>query len=214
MLCSRCSDNVQPVIAVDIDGTLAQYHAPLARFAEQFFGRIILARWDGTGDFEEYMGLTRPEYRQLKLAYRQGGFKRFAPTYTGAVEMMRHLNTLDAEVWITTTRPWSRLDNIDPDTQFWLEDNGIPFDHLMYDEEKYKVLSTLVDPERVVMVVDDLPEMIAQANEHLPHSFNVMVARQHNVATRSPYNVIFDLQRLAKEAQILVEGWHARHRHD
>ena len=68
-----------------------------------------------------------------------------------------------AELWLTTTRPYLRLDNVDPDTRFWLQENNIYYDALMYDENKYEVLGDRVDPARVVAVLDDEPDQVAEA---------------------------------------------------
>jgi hypothetical protein len=48
-----------------------------------------------------------------------------------------------------------RMDNVDPDTREWLRRNQIQFDHLLFDEDKYGTLTQLVDPNRIVMVLDD-----------------------------------------------------------
>ena len=70
---------------------------------------------------------------------------------------------MGAEVWITTTRPYLRLDNVDPDTRHFLRRNRIQYDGLLYGEDKYKRLAKIVGADRIIMVLDDLPEMIEQA---------------------------------------------------
>ena len=163
MQCSDCSRVVRPVVAVDIDGTLGDYHGHFLAFAEQYLQMNLPDGHDGSGEFSEALGLPKHLYRQIKLAYRQGGMKRCMPVYDGANLLVDTVKELGAELWVTTTRPWMRLDNVDPDTRFWLEHHGIAYDALLYDENKYKLLADTVGHERVVAVVDDLPEMIDQA---------------------------------------------------
>lgn len=73
-------------------------------------------------------------------------------------------------MWLCTTRPYLRLDNVDPDTREWLRRNAIEYDALLFDpahEEdgtKYHELARQAG-NRVASVVDDLPEMIEAAHD-------------------------------------------------
>lgn len=215
MRCTDCHKIVKPVVAIDIDGTLGNYHDHLTEFAEGYLG-ISLRRdpeYDGATEFWEWFrerGIKHETYRQIKLAYRQGGLKRTMPTYPYAASLTRHLRALGAEVWLCTTRPYLRLDNVDPDTRFWLEHHGIEYDGLLYGEDKYIKLAEIVGKERVVGVLDDLPEMHDQASlAGLPA---LQISRKHNaanVAARTPSVVT-----LHAAAGILVERvelWMTRH---
>jgi hypothetical protein len=163
MRCSDCSREVAPVVAVDIDGTLGDYHGHLHEFACTYLQRDLPDTYDGVGEFGDGLGLSRDLHRQVKLAYRQGGMKRSMPIWDGASKLVHDLHDAGAEIWMTTTRPWMRLDNVDPDTRFWLDHHGIRYDALLYDEDKYKVLLDAVDRERIVAIVDDLPEQVDRA---------------------------------------------------
>lgn len=157
MLCSSCSQNVKPVIAFDIDGTLGNYYEHFTRFAETYWNRSLNRGWDGIGDWEEFLGLTREEYRQAKLAYRQGGMKRSLPVYEDAKWLMNEVARDSVyDIWVATTRPWQSLDSIDRDTQWWLQINRWHVSGLLYGEDKYDQLVSRVDRERVIGVFDDL----------------------------------------------------------
>src|SRR5256885_3623561 len=129
MVWSECSRVVKPVVAIDIDGTIGDYHTHFLTFAEQWLA-VGRNHWDYHGDenFGDWFcgryGVDKTIYRQIKLAYRQGGLKRSMPVYSGMVELVREIGSV-AEVWLTTTRPYLRLDQVDPDTRFWLERHGI-----------------------------------------------------------------------------------------
>lgn len=167
MLCSDCKRPMKPVVAWDIDGTLGDYHGHLLTFSENWLGTTPSPGWslsyDGSTDLATFMDLDKATYRQIKLAYRQGGMKRTMPPFMNAAYAVQQCQEAGAEVWITTTRPYMRLDNIDPDTQEWLRRNDIHYDGLIYDEEKYKRLCDIVDPERIVGVVEDLPDLYDEA---------------------------------------------------
>lgn len=154
------------VVALDIDGTLGDYHGHFTRFAEQWTGRPMPdpADINPGKPLWKHLGMSRATYRECKLAFRQGGMKRSMPIYEGTVNAIRHIRRTGVQVWICTSRPYLRLDNIDPDTRHWLRRNGIhKYDGLIYGHRKYRDLVDIVGPERILMVVDDLTEMIEQA---------------------------------------------------
>lgn len=163
----------KPVVALDIDGTLGDYHSNFIQFARLYFNAEF--RWADRDDnpglpLWEFMGLTLRDYRDAKLAYRQGGWKRWMPCYEGSAELTRLIRAEGAEVWLCTTRPYLRLDNVDPDTREWLRRNNIQYDALLFepaheeDGTKYDELKRQVG-NRVASVVDDLPEMLDAAYE-------------------------------------------------
>jgi FMN phosphatase YigB (HAD superfamily) len=169
----------------DIDGTLAEYHDHLGSMACEYWNQDWPdGHWDGSGEFEDWLGLTKAQYRQAKMAFRQGGYKRTMPVYADILPIYfttrRWRSLAQAELWIATHRPWMRLDNIDPDTQWWLQSREFDYDHLLFSEDKYADLVKQVDHERVIAVFDDLPEMVDRAIDlGLPAR---QVARPHNQA--------------------------------
>lgn len=69
MKCSDCRKPMDPIVSVDIDGTLGFYHQHFVAFAEDYLGRE-LPRWteyQGDERFWEFLGLDLPEYRTIKL---------------------------------------------------------------------------------------------------------------------------------------------------
>jgi len=169
-----------PVVALDIDGTLGDYHGHFIRFAEQYLGRDLPDPYMVTMGVPlyTYLHISKSMYRQIKLAYRQGGMKRSMPVYDGASELTRMIRRNGCQVWICTTRPYLRLDNIDPDTRHWLRRNGIQYDGVLFGDHKYRDLRHAVG-DRVLFVVDDLPEMLNQAED----------LGMRTVLRKQPYNV-------------------------
>lgn len=157
-----------PVVSIDIDGTLADYHGWFLQFAELYFNKKMPnPRALNPGmPLHKFMGVSKAEYRDCKLAYRQGGMKRSMPCIDGASWVVNHIRESGAEVWICTTRPYLRLDNIDPDTEEWLRRNKITYDALLFDpagrDDKYKELKRQAG-FHVAAVVEDLPEQAEKA---------------------------------------------------
>jgi hypothetical protein len=159
-------DHDAPVVALDIDGTAGDYHAHFTAFAEAWTGRKMPdpAEYTGGVPFHKHLGVSRETYRTMKLAYRQGGLKRSMPVYEGIGEFSRYVRSQNVRLWICTTRPYLRLDNIDPDTRHWLRKRaGIQYDGILYGEHKYRDLAHAVGVDNVLVVYDDLPAMIQQA---------------------------------------------------
>src|SRR5579864_2600758 len=105
------SGDGKPVVALDIDGTLGDYHAHFLWFAEHWLGTSMPRATDINPGLplSVFMGVPHHIYRDCKLAYRQGGLKRFMPAYPHAAELTRNIRDEDVEVWICTTRPYLRL---------------------------------------------------------------------------------------------------------
>lgn len=167
----RSNGHGVPIVALDIDGTLGDFHTHFLRFAEQWTGQKMPPVYEPNFNMPlwDHMRVTQQVYRECKLAFRQGGLKRFMPVYDGAAELAQGIRDLGAEVWICTTRPYLRLDNIDPDTREWLRRNGIVYDAVLFDRleekgSKYEELWRQSTDRTVACVFDDLPEMCAAAN--------------------------------------------------
>jgi len=175
---------LRPVVALDIDGTLFNWHDDFLQFAWRWLhGRHLIPRedWfmlrDGQS-MARHLGVTKEKYRECKLAYRQSGLKRDLQAFPGAHELVRAVREAGAEVWVCTTRPYLRLDNIDPDTRELLERNNLQVDGVIFGDNKYRDLTEMVGAERVVGVLDDLPEMVIEAYHHgLPVR---LIERHHN----------------------------------
>jgi phosphoglycolate phosphatase-like HAD superfamily hydrolase len=222
MLCSNCNNMVRPVVAVDIDGTLGDYHGHFLRFALSYFGldndqlftmSMYRNMYNGVEPFRTYcqhwFACTAEEYRAAKLAYRQGGMKRSMPIFNGAKALCRNINSWGAELWVTTTRPYLSLDTIVPDTVEWLDRHKIAYHGMLFDEDKYAQLSERVDPERVVLVLDDLREMCEAAASEFGEGVPVLAANPYNEAVKWP--VIANVSNAWPIAHERLEEW--RHQH-
>jgi len=210
MQCETCREDVLPVVLVDIDGTIANYHDHLTTFATDYWDiESPDYRWNGDGNFEDYLGLTQGQYREAKLAFRQGGMKRTMPAFEMGDWFVHTLNELPLEVWFTTTRPWQRLDNVDPDTRFWLDHNGFQYHRLLFDDNKYERVCQIIDPERILLVVDDLPEQYDICTElELPV---FQVARHHNSGVKQRREWRGTLLQAQTLVNVNMKEWYEKH---
>lgn len=217
MLCSNCSHEIKPIVCVDVDGTLGDYHGHFIGFAEKYVGRQLPRAWDYDGrmGFRAWMnetcGIGTEEYRQIKLAYRQGGMKRSMPIFRGAQALCWTIRAVGAELWITTTRPYLSLDNIVPDTVEWCRRHGINYEGMLFDENKYGEFAKRVDTERVVAVLDDLPEMYDAAAKvmHYGHDVPILVLGRYNRWFKR--TCMADLDACADIVLARIKWWREQH---
>lgn len=176
-----------PVVSLDVDGTIADYHGHFLRFAEGYFGRSFPSV-DAINPglrLHEFMGIEHADYQRCKLAYRQGGMKRTMPALEGIGDVVRQCRIdWGAEVWICTTRPFNSLSSIEEDTMEFLRRAGVGYDAIIIDpigtKDKYQELWRQAG-SRVCAVVEDLP---AQAWRAANYGFSPILI--HN----QPYNMI------------------------
>jgi len=204
-----------PVVAVDIDGTLGNYHKHFVDFALEYFRppHRVATMYAGEESFKQWwlreFRLGEKDWHDVKLAYRQGGMKRTMPIFPHARVMMNRIWALDIEIWVTTTRPYLSLDNIVPDTVEWLNRNAIPYEGILFDEDKYQQLVERVDPDRIVAVLDDLPEMCLAADEVIGHHVSIMAATAYNRDV--PWPTKLELKEADREINRRIRAWWKQH---
>jgi|SRR5262252_9394111 len=195
------------IVALDIDGTLGDHYSHFIRFAQMWLGREVtyepINGWPPGStrfQFNRSLGISKDQYRKIKLAYRLGGMKRSMPVFEGAPEITLGLRKLGVDIWICTSRPYLRMDTIDPDTRHWLRINHIKYNHTIYGDYKYRELSKIVSYTDVVCVLDDLPEMCKQAVTY--GMFPILIERPHNVnRPKDNYSTVNGLW----EAEFVIE---------
>lgn len=225
MICTKCSSPVRPIVALDLDGTLGDYHMHFLNFLAMYLGGYVNGRlasnplapgvkkYTGEQRFREWCCETYEidtrTYRDIKLAYRQGAQKRSMPVFPHAREMVRCIRDV-AEVWITTTRPYMRLDAVDPDTRFWLKRHGIKYDYMLYDDRKYELLRRQVDPARVAAILDDQHDDLWEAQLFFERSACLLYANSWNSAYAQSWDTVDS--RTALDAILeKVEAWKTAH---
>lgn len=206
---------MNPVIGLDIDGTLLAYHAHFIRFAREWLGceGVDAYGYDARIPLHKYLGTSKAMYRRCKLAYRRGELKRSLPMldvpYPQARELTHALRRKGFDVWLCTTRPYLSHDLVDDATRHNLRRNGVLYQGLIWGEHKYRELVRTVGKPRIVGVFDDLPEMCNQAYTlGLPVAFAL---RDHN---RMQWHALgeaergkYDIAETHEDTLALVERW-------
>lgn len=154
-----------PVVALDLDGTLGDYHRHFEQFARMWTGREI--KWDPSinGSFASQLGMSKATYRQCKLAYRMGGMKRSMPIFDNATLLCQRIRHRGVRVIACTTRPYLHMSTIDLDTQHWMRRHRLQVDYILYGEHKYRDLVKSVGSDRIVCAMDDDLSQLRVANK-------------------------------------------------
>lgn len=137
--------------------------------------------------------------------------KRTMPVYSGASAIMGSLAPLGCETWLTTTRPYLRLDGIDRDTREWLRRNDISYDYLLYDEDKYAILAENVGRERVVVVLDDEVEQLAKAEASFGPGVPILRRTRYNRAAQWAGASTLTLMEAQELIAKRVQEWRGAH---
>lgn len=218
MRCSKCFEEVKPVVAIDIDGTLGDYHGHFIRFAADFLGfdprKSGAPPYAGDAPFKVWFShvfdVDYTTFRAVKLAYRQGGLKRTMPVELGASQMLDDFRRVGAEVWLTTTRPHDRYDRVDPDTREWTRRNAIPFHGLLFSGDKMSALYDIVEAERVVAVLDDQEDVLSEASARFGCKAPILKRNDYNKAI-TWHTSVQDLGRAASLITTRIAEWKGRH---
>jgi hypothetical protein len=218
LLCTNCRSDIKPVVALDIDGTMGGFHEHFMKFATGYmYGKPDISPpvYDGVMAMRDwfcgYFDVSDDVWRDIKLAYRQGGLKRTMPSHGWGKMVAKACQDAGAEVWVTTTRPYLRLDNIDPDTRFWLDREGIVYDGLIYDEQKYERLDRLVGADRVAAVVEDLPEEFREAAKLFGESVPILYRGNHNAwmwGELHPMQIAHEGETVWRACQSRISHWY------
>jgi hypothetical protein len=215
LLCSRCGERVKPIVAIDIDGTLADYHAHFTWFSGSFLDKTLspFLHYTGAEPYKSWwcnvMNADEATFHAVKLAYRQGGMKRTQPAFAGGRQLVEDLRNHGVEVWLTTTRPHERYDRVDPDTREWLSRRDIKFDALLFSEDKMDELANRVERGRVVAVLDDLAEVLLDAQSHgwLP----ILRRTKYNRDVEWGGHQVYSLHDAYDEIKPYLEAWERKH---
>jgi hypothetical protein len=205
----------KPVVALDIDGTLGDYHRHFLNFAEGYFGRPMPHPEEARHGvrLSTFIGVSHREYRDCKLAYRQGAQKRTMPAYPFASKLTHNVRAAGAALWICTTRPYLRLDNIDPDTREWLRRNSIEYDAVVFEgideESKYGDLVSQVGLPRIIAVCDDLPAQVQDA-QRLGIGTCYLRDQPYNRGDNMPGFRVHDLEELWYAVEVNIGTWKER----
>ena len=142
----RTSENV---IAIDIDGVLADYPDYFIEWYNLDHG----TRYEDLHNMRRNIGVDK--YEDAKDEYRQSGVKRWMWPMPDASSFTKKIKELGLDIVLLSSRPYKTYSRIFADTLYWLNNNDIKYDTILWDEEKDLKLVKMI-PKVKVVIEDDI----------------------------------------------------------
>ena len=144
------------IVGVDIDGVLADYPRSFVDFINEELGTNYTMDMVDSYDIYECLGIPTEVGVKLKDKYRQSGRKRFIPVCEGAKEMLQWMRDQGYKIMLLTARPYDKYKRIFADTMEWLEKNNLPYDSILFDEDKEERLLKEFGRDKIEFFIDDV----------------------------------------------------------
>lgn len=141
------------VVAVDLDGVLAQYPENWLRFLQRH-GYPELTMEDARG-WHMFPQVPRREYYRLKHKFREEGYESlYLDPFSDAASFTWELRRRGIKIVVLSSRPYKEYKRIQVDTSMWLQQCAIEVDAFVWDSKKRdRILSQF--PHLRFMVEDD-----------------------------------------------------------
>jgi uncharacterized HAD superfamily protein len=176
------------VIGVDIDGVLADYPRSFVEFINSELGTSFPTNNITQYNIAESLGLPLEQVIDLKHRYRETGQKRFIPVIDGAKEMLDTFVNAGYVIVLLTARPCKQYKRMFADTQEWLQNNGLVYHSIIWDEEKNVRLLREFGRDKVQFFIEDVASNANKIAELGPKCFLIDRPYNHNAFLHS--NVI------------------------
>lgn len=154
------------VALVDIDGVISNYPS-------------VFIEWFNNETNSEYITLYKIKsdniklYHAMKHRYRTEGLKRKLGRRVGAREFLIKLKENNVSIILLTSRPYKKYGRIYSDTLYWLKINRIPYDAILWSENKAKYAMNKLSKCNIVCCIDDQLEQVNSFGEHGYNTFYV-----------------------------------------
>lgn len=142
-----------PIVLLDLDGVLNMYPAPFLSFIYNETGQ----EFRSMADLEDKDPVLKA---QMKHLYRQSGVKRFIESNQESVMSAQILAAAGYNLVIMSQRPAEAYHRIYGDTLYWLRRNDIPYERLVFVQDKQLRLLLMPYRKRIAFAVDDSVDVV------------------------------------------------------
>lgn len=144
-------------VIIDIDGVLADYPNCFYEYCVKTFYPEFSRQ-----EFAKFYADSNLLQREaMKTSYRQSGVKASVPVIPGSKQLLdaiKRKSNGNMKIILMTNRPYSKFYRIYPDTLTWLAKNSLPYDGIIWAEDKG--VETVQKFKNVMWAVDDNPDNI------------------------------------------------------
>ena len=176
-------------VVVDIDGVIADYYGGLVRFIKEKTG-VEIDVYDGSTDLYSHVArfIGAEKAYELKHQFRETGEKLRLDPIPGAQLFLKELETLGIYILLLTARPYRKYKRIMSDTLRWLHEHRMPFNAILWDEDKSK--RVVEEYPFANAIIEDDP---SNARALMGKGFKVFIRNTvYNQINRKPDEIRFD----------------------
>lgn len=137
----------EKVCALDIDGVLNYYPQTWV----DYLNRQLNANFRDLNEAKRV--IPYKTYKDLKWRYRESGEKAKLEIRAGAKEVMEELHRRGYQILLLTSRPFKEHKTLFKQTVDWLTEGRLPYDGIIFGEEKY--IEVLTQAPNLRFLVDD-----------------------------------------------------------
>jgi uncharacterized HAD superfamily protein len=172
----------EKILAVDVDGILADWFGGLLLYAEQYYER----KFCGTNLTNHHISavksfeISKVEEEELKAAFiESGGYKRLSSM--GGQKQLANAKTQGYKNLLLTSRPEKRHKRAYGDTIEWLHSKGYQYDFIFFGANKPEVIAEDIYPGTITFLIEDrLDNAIAIAKSY-PETKIILFNRPYNI---------------------------------
>jgi uncharacterized protein YktA (UPF0223 family) len=163
------------VAVFDIDGVIADYDTAFIEYVKTNYGYGVSEKNIYESDkvresynYSDYFGVSKLEIDEINTMFIKDSKFRNIPVFNDAVLFIRLLKNLGIKIVLLTARESSVHSRIEYDTLYWLVNNDIPFDKIIYDKDKSDAIIRFVYPASPLFIVEDRDKHAVELS-HLGH---------------------------------------------
>ena len=164
------------VICVDIDGVLAKYPTGFVSFIEKE-KKIKIPKPQTYNLYDEVGAIIgKDEVKRLKHKFRESGEKRYLPILPGCAKVLQEIKSTGNKIILLSARPVKKYTRIFGDTIEWLKSNKIPYDAIIWDENKEE------------KILNEFPKIKFMVEDHPGNAQKIAAAGYKVFLMDAPYN--------------------------
>ena len=172
----------EKILAVDIDGVLADWFGGLLEYAEQHFERRFHKSLLDNHHISAVKSfrLSKADEEELKTGFIESGGYRTLRSLGGqpTLSAARHKGY---KVILLTSRPERRHRRIHGDTIDWLHTCECPYDLIFFGANKTDVIAEEISPGRISYLIEDRLDNAIAVAKHYPETTVILINRPYNV---------------------------------
>lgn len=143
------------VMVFDIDGVIADYDNEYKEFCKTYYYLTPSEEERTSYSYYKMFGISKMKEEEIHSEFiKMGGFRKLK-SYDGIKELISTIRSYCVKVVLLTARPSWVYKRLITDTYWWLKNEGIEYDLLLWDKDKAETMLQYVFPANILYFVED-----------------------------------------------------------